>query len=77
MGKLTLKSEQDGMGFFYGRYHADDDTVVRVDVLPPKSHPRPHFAVSSDGMHDTDWIVFADGLPKTATGKFQRYMLRD
>ena len=23
------------------------------------------------------WIEFVDGLPKTATGKIQRYMLRD
>ena len=48
------------MGFFYGRYHADDDTVVRVDVLPPKSHPRPHFAVSSDGKSWSAALVLED-----------------
>lgn len=63
MAALTLKPEQDGMGYFYGQYHADDGTIVRVDVLPPRSHPRPFF-VSDEAarlMHEHDWIVYADG----------------
>lgn len=61
MGTLTLRPEQDGMGYFYGEYITDDGDRIRVDVLPPRSHPRPHFVLSTDGMHETDWIVFADG----------------
>ena len=61
MAKLTLKPEQDGSGYFYGQFIGDDDSVVRVDVLPPRSHPRPYFVMHNDHMHDTDWIVFADG----------------
>lgn len=61
MAKLTLKPEQDGMGYYYGQYTADDGTHVRVDVLPPKSHPRPYFVKDNSHMHDTDWLVLADG----------------
>lgn len=61
MGKLTLKPEQDGLGYFYGTYVTDSGHTIRVDVLPPKSHPRPPFVMVSDGMHATDWLVFADG----------------
>ena len=61
MGTLTLKPEQDGMGYFYGQYITDDGEHVRVDVLPPKSHPKPDFLVTTEGMHETDWIIFADG----------------
>jgi hypothetical protein len=61
MGSLTLKPEQDGMGYFYGQYVTADGEPVRVDVLPPLSHPRPSFVVSTEGRHETDWIIFADG----------------
>lgn len=61
MGTLTLKPEQDGMGYFYGEWVADDGTRVRVDVLPPLSHPIPYFVATTDGMHETDWIIFANG----------------
>ena len=61
MGNLTLKPEQDGMGYFYGQYHSGDGSVVRVNVLPPVAYPRPHFVVDSSGMHATDWIVYANG----------------
>lgn len=61
MAKFTLSPEQDGLGYYYGRHIADDGTTTRVDILPPTSHPRPYFVMSSDGMHETDWIVYADG----------------
>ena len=61
MAKLTLKPEQDGSGYFYGQFIGDDDSVVRVDVVPPRSHPRPYFVMDNDHMHATDRIVFADG----------------
>ena len=67
MGKLTLKPEQDGMGFWYGNYIADDGTHVRVDVLPPKSLPRPHFVLCNDHIHDTDWLVHANGPESLAS----------
>jgi hypothetical protein len=61
MGTLTLQPEQDGTGCFYGDYVTDDGDRVRVDVLPPRSHPRPYFVLGTDAMHDTDWLAFADG----------------
>lgn len=62
MGKLSLKPEQDGMGYFYGQYTTDTGQVIRVDVLPPASHPRPRFVMASpQGQHATDWIVYANG----------------
>ena len=61
MGTLTLKPEQDGMGYFYGEYTTDDGRRCRVDVLPPRSHPRPYFVMDNTRMHATDWIVYADG----------------
>ena len=61
MATLTLNPMQDGTGYYYGRYLADDGTSVRVDVLPPKSHPRPYFVTPPATQADTDWIVFADG----------------
>ena len=61
MGTLTLKPEQDGLGYFYGTYGTDDGDSIRVDVLPPKSYPRPMFVAASDAQHDTLWIVYADG----------------
>lgn len=61
MGKLSLKSEQDGMGYYYGDYTTDDDRRCRVDVLPPRSHPRPCFVMDNSAAHDTEWIVYADG----------------
>ncbi len=61
MGKLTLTSVQDGLGYFYGTCTTDAGDTVRVDVLPPKSHPRPAFVIDHDGMHESDWIVFVDG----------------
>ncbi|MEZ5844832.1 MAG: hypothetical protein R3D27_14005 [Hyphomicrobiaceae bacterium] len=63
MGRLTLNPEQDGLGYFYGAWIDDDGSRVRVDVLPPRSHPRPFF-VSDDAaqhMHECDWIVYVDG----------------
>ncbi len=61
MGTLPLKPEQDGMGYFYGEWIADDGSRVRVDVLPPKSYPRSLFVLANDAMHETDWLVFANG----------------
>ena len=62
MGKLMLKPEQDGMGYFYGTYEGDDGEHVRVDVLPPKSFPRPLFAMGRPAeQDDTAWIVYANG----------------
>lgn len=62
MGKLSLKPEQDGMGYFYGKYTTDTGEVLRVDVLPPRSHPKPHYVTAfPEGQHDTDWIVYANG----------------
>lgn len=61
MGTLTLKPEQDGSGFYYGQYRTDDGDIIRVDVLPPKSHPRPYFVMTNETMHDTDWIIYANG----------------
>lgn len=63
MGTLNLRPEQDGMGYFYGEYVADDGARVRVDVLPPRSHQRPSFVMHSPaGQHEVDWIVYADGV---------------
>jgi hypothetical protein len=61
MAKLTLKPEQDGTGYFYGHYVADDGTHVRVDVLPPKTYPRPYFVMDNSAMHDTEWLIYANG----------------
>ena len=62
MGKLILKPEQDGMGYFYGTYAGDDGSAVRVDVLPPHSHPRPVFVMNTPAeQHPTQWIVYANG----------------
>jgi hypothetical protein len=61
MGTLTMKPEQDGMGYFYGEYIGVDGTRVRVDVLPPRSHPKPYFVMTTDQMHETDWIIYANG----------------
>ena len=61
MGTLNLKPEQDGMGYFYGEWIGNDGQRIRVDVLPPLSHPIPYFVATTDGMHETDWIVYANG----------------
>ena len=61
MVKLELKSDQDGMGFWYGSCLDHEGKRRRVDILPPKSEPRPHFVISHSLMHETDWIVYLDG----------------
>jgi len=62
MGKLTLSDMQDGMGFFYGTFTDDYGHSVRVDVLPPKSHPRPYFVLdTNERQHDTAWLIFLGG----------------
>jgi hypothetical protein len=62
MGQLRLNSEQDGMGYFYGQYKTDDGNVIRVDILPPKSEPKPFFVMAlPPEQHTTDWIVYANG----------------
>lgn len=61
MAKLDLKPEQDGLGYFYGSYVAGDGTRHRVDILPPKSEPCPDFVMSTEHMHETDWIILVDG----------------
>jgi hypothetical protein len=63
MGRLDLKPEQDGLGYFYGEWNGDDGRRVRVDVLPPRSSPRPHFVSweAAQLMHACNWIVFVDG----------------
>lgn len=62
MGKLVLKPEQDGMGFFYGEYQTDDGSIVRVDVLPPATYPKPRFMYAAPvSQHPTQWIVYANG----------------
>jgi len=66
--------------------HADDD-----DLLKPKAFVVLKSGVSADGLYDElkehvkgaigrwkypRWIEFVDDLPKTATGKIQRFKLR-
>jgi len=74
MGKLTLKPEQDGLGYFYGVFQADGGTI-RVDVLPPKSHPRPGSCSASlkastkrcGSSTPTEWSSPASHGAKTST----------
>ena len=63
MGRLDLKPEQEGLGFFYGQYHQGDGRSLRVDVLPPKSFDHSIYvnASAKEDMHETDWIIYADG----------------
>jgi hypothetical protein len=62
MGTLTLKPVQDGMGYYYGEYVAEDGQRTRVDVLPPRSHPRPSFVMDENAKaDDAAWIIYADG----------------
>ena len=58
--RIAFKPEQDGMGYFYGTLERGDEHH-RIDLLPPKSEPKPFFVMSTEHMHDTDWIVYVDG----------------
>lgn len=69
MGTLILKPEQDGLGFFYGQYVTDDGEHFGVDVLPPKSHPKPYFVSTQEGMDETDWIIHVDGAEVARVGQ--------
>lgn len=61
MGKLDMMPEQDGYGFYYGTYITDENRIVRVNIMPPKTEPKPHF-ISGEmfNQHDTEWVLYLD-----------------
>jgi hypothetical protein len=60
-GRLILKSEPDGFGFYYGTAELPDGDVVVVNVLPPKSEWRGQLYLQDVKPHETDWVLFVDG----------------
>lgn len=62
MGSLTLRPDQDGMGYFYGDYRTDAGERLRVNVLPPRSHPRPSYVLVANEEADArQWIIYVNG----------------
>ena len=57
---FALKPEQDGLGYFYGRFDVGDDSY-RIDVLPPATLPRPFFVMANTTADPTCWIVHVNG----------------
>ena len=60
--RLELKSEPDGYGFIYGQMFAADGDVYRVDIMPPIADWRGDHKLDGCQPHDTDWVVYLDGV---------------
>jgi hypothetical protein len=55
-----LKPKQDGTGCYYGQYQVEGSTIIRAEVLPPHSRPRPCFVSENSAMHDAGLMIYAD-----------------
>lgn len=66
MSKLVMNPEQDGNGYYYGIYITEGGKIVRIDIMPPKTEPKPHF-ISGEmfNQHDTEWVLLLDGVVST------------
>lgn len=63
MGKLALKPQQDGLGYYYGEYETNDGKKLRIDLQPPQTHPNPYFVNRpAEEFDPVDWIVYVGGV---------------
>lgn len=58
--RFELKPEQDGLGYFYGRFDMGDESY-RIDILPPSTQPRPFFLEANTAADLALWIVYVNG----------------
>lgn len=58
--RFELKSEQDGLGYFYGRFDVGAKSY-RIDILPPSREPRPFFVRPNPSVDRALWIVYVSG----------------
>ena len=54
--RLELKPEQDGCGYFYGRFYVGDASF-RIEALPPTSLPTPSYVMGPVLGDLKLWIV--------------------